>query len=240
MRRNSPIWMGRTLSWGPLPRRLRLGFPAPYATRTSGTPAVTCSAAVSVRTMLHRRTVPLWFLFFLKKISCDNSKNWHSSGTSPVDHRTVRTSSTRNIRLLKPVLAKATTASRCSCLSRASPGALLGATLTWGRDACNALLRPTSCVALLASLYRPPSQAHRVATVRSATAVVLELDGKSAVVHSFLLCAEPAAAPPTKPFMALRTEPLAANGTLLKASPSSSLLQLPAVPRAAAPEVLVQ
>ena len=100
-------------------------------------------------------------------ISCVLSRKRHSSGRSPVAHLTVRISRPRSKRFLWPAPAKETMASRCSCRSPVGPGALIGDSTTWCREAIPVLLRPCSLIPLRASLYRPPPQAIRAASAHS-------------------------------------------------------------------------
>ena len=69
-----------------------------------------------------------------RNISCVLSRKRHSSGKSPVAHLIVRMSRHRNRRLLWPAPARATMASKCSCLTPVGPGALIGDSLTWGNE----------------------------------------------------------------------------------------------------------
>ena len=83
-----------------------------------------------------------------KKINCALRRKRHSSGRSPITHSTFRTSRTLNMRLLRPVPAKAMIASRCSCRSSEGAG-------------------DVSLMAPRVSLHLPPPQAARAACAHS-------------------------------------------------------------------------
>ena len=130
-------------------------------TLSSGTSVVTSCASVSER--IHSPSSNCFevgsFSFF-RNISCV-----HSSGRSPMAHLIVRMSRLRNRRLLWPVPANETVASRCSCRSPVGPGVLFGDILTWGNEAMPVLLRPCSLIALRACLSL--HQAIRAASAHS-------------------------------------------------------------------------
>ena len=133
-RRNSPIrvdrtFIGSTSRWS-------------YVTLPSGMSVVTSCASVSER--IHSSSSNCFVVGpfpFLRKNQLrveQEAALFRQVSRGPLDRDM---STARNRRLLWPVPAKETMASRCSCRSPVGPGALIGESWTWGNEAMPVLLR---------------------------------------------------------------------------------------------------